>query len=465
MSPGTQISRDLNQGPVTRTLLAFAMPLLFSSFLQLVYNTTDMIVVGHFVGRDGLGAASIGGDVMHFVAFVSMGFSNAGQVIISQFTGAGMKEQVSRTVGTLFTFLGTAGLVFGLCGILLCDQLLGWINTPPEALSYARSYVMVCMSGLVFTYGYNIVSAILRGMGDSRHPFIFISISVCLNVVLDLVFVICFHWALFGVALATIISQAVSFITALAFLYRHRHNFGFAFRPRDFKPDESVLRPLLGLGLPMMLQSAAISFSMLFVNSWINSYGLVYSALTGIGNKLSLMANVINIALSTACSAMIGQAIGAERYERVKRIILVAQAVSGATALCMAVSVLTMPRLVFGIFTSDQDVLDTAMTYVPVALILFLGCGTRPAMNALVNGSGNFKLNLTVGILDGIVGRIGLAMLLGLTCHLGVYGFWYGSSLAGLVPALVGVVYYFSGKWRTRKYIIERARKRASVTP
>lgn len=450
-----KIVKDLNQGSVTKTMVLFALPLLFSGLIQMLYNTADMIIVGHFVGRDGLGAVSVGGDVLHFLAFAAMGFANAGQVIISQFLGAGMRDKAGKVIGTLFTFLLSTAVVLGALTFIFREPVLRWVNAPAEAWDYAVSYVAVCMSGMVFIYGYNIVSAVLRGMGDSRHPFIFVAIAAVLNIILDLLFVVVFKWAIFGVALATVLSQGISFILSIIFLYRHRVDFGFDFRLESFKIDREALAPLLKLGFPMLLQSAAISFSMLYVNRYINSYGVVAAAMNGIGNKVGMIVNIINFSFAAAASPMIGQAIGAEYYSRVPRIIRVSVAINTLISLIMAVVLIIAPRMVFGIFTSDKDVLDMAMTYIPVMMLLLAGSALRPPLSSLINGVGNFKLNFVVGILDGVVIRIGLSMLLGLACGMGIYGFWYGHAIAGFTPFVIGEIYYLSGRWRTRKYIVK----------
>jgi len=421
----------------------------------MLYNTADMIIIGHFVGTKGLAAVSVGGDVMHFLAFAAMGFANAGQVIISQYLGAGMRERAGKLIGTLFTFLLSAALVLGILTIIFREPVLRWVNAPEgETWDFAMSYVVVCMSGMLFIYGYNIVSAILRGMGDSKHPLIFVAVAATLNVILDLLFVVVFGWKVFGVAMATVLSQAASFILSIIFLYRHRVDFGFDFKLSSFKIDMQVLAPLLKLGLPMLLQSAAISFSMLYVNRYINGYGEVAAAMNGIGNKVGMIVNIINFSFAAAASPMIGQAIGAEYYSRVPRVVGVSLAINSAISILMAVILVLFPQMVFGIFTEDEKVMDLAIAYIPVALVLLAGSALRPPLGALINGVGNFKLNFLVGILDGVVLRIGLSMVLGIYCGFGIFGFWYGHAIAGFTPFVIGSIYYLTGRWRTRKYIV-----------
>ncbi len=442
--------RDLTQGSVTRLLLIFAFPLLCSNLLQTVYNMVDMIVIGRFVGREGLSAVSIGGDVLHFLTFLVMGFSNAGQVILSQYIGAGNRDRIRGTIGTMFTVTFLCAIVLTIVCYFGLDAFLTAMNTPAECFDYARQYGMTCVLGLVFIYGYNLVSAILRGMGDSKHPFIFIAVATVVNLVLDLVFVALLGMGPFGAALATVIGQGVSFLWALFYLYRHKEAFGFDFRPASFRPDPEVLPKLIQLGLPMILQSAAINFSMLFVNSYINSYGVVASAVTGVGNKLGSITAVVTNALSTAGSSMVGQNLGAEKYHRVPKIIGVSMVIDLAFAALLSFLTICFPRNIFGLFNDDPQVLDMAMSYIPVAVLLYVGFAMRSPFFALINGSGNAKLNLIVGLLDGVICRVGLAMLMGLAMGMGIMGFWLGNAFAGYMPFLIGGVYFLTGKWKRR---------------
>lgn len=444
------IIRDLTQGSVTQLLLVFAFPLLCSNLLQTFYNMVDMVVIGRFVGKTGLSAVSIGGDVLHFLTFLVMGFSNAGQVILSQYIGAGQHDRVKGTIGTMFTVtFGMAVVLSIFCSIFL-DNFLQLMNTPAECLQYTRDYSFICVLGLIFIYGYNLVSAILRGMGDSKHPFIFIAVATVVNLILDLVFVVGFGMGPAGAALATVIGQAVSFLWAIFYLYRHKEAFGFDFKLQSFRPDPVVLPKLVKLGLPMILQSAAINFSMLFVNSYINAYGVVASAVTGIGNKLGSITAVVTNALSTAGSSMVGQNIGAEKYHRVPKIIGVSAIFDVAFALLLSFLTVFFPRTIFGFFNSDPEVLDMAMTYIPVAVLLYMGFAARSPFFALINGSGNARLNLIVGLLDGVICRVGLAMLMGLAMNMGIMGFWLGNAFAGYMPFLIGGVYFLTGRWKKR---------------
>ena len=450
MQKKKELIRDLTVGSVPKTLLSFAAPLLLSGLLQMFYNLVDMLVVGRFVGTDGLSAVAIGGEVLQLMTFVAMGFSNAGQILISRYVGENRRDKVGKMVATLFTLLMSISVVIMVTFLFGYKGVINWLNTPAEIWEYTRQYSVTCVYGIVFIYGYNLVSAILRGMGDSKHPFQFIAIATGINVVLDLLFVGGLKMGPWGAALATVIGQAVSFLFAVRLLYRNREQIHFDFKPRNFRLHREVLGPLMALGIPMVIQSAAINFSMLYVNKVGNTYGTVAVAVTGVARKLETMLGVITQAVSAAGGAMVAQALGAGKTDRVPRVVGHALWIVAVPASVFAVITAIRPEWLFGLFSDDPAVLAMAVTYIPVALVQYLGATLRPASFALINGSGNSKLNLAVALLDGVVARIGLSLLLGIALGWGIHGFWYGNALSGLVPFLIGSTYLFSGKWKKR---------------
>ena len=440
--------RDLTKGPVVPQLFRFALPLFASNALQAVYNLVDMVIVGNYIGKAGMSAVSIGGDILHLLTFVAMGFSSAGQVIIARSVGAGRRDEIRKTIGTMFSFLLGISLVISVICYALRFHVLRWLNTPSASEAFAMDYMVTCVCGLFFIYGYNIVSAILRGMGDSRRPFLFIAIAALLNTVLDVTFVKYLGMEVFGAALATVIGQAVSFLTALVYLYRRRESFGFDFHPESFRIDGHAFRRLLALGIPMAIQSAAISFSKIVLMSWINLFDVTYSALAGIFNKVNVVSGVISQSFTTAGSTMVGQNLGAREYKRVNRILLTILWVNLALAALGTAVMALYPQTVYAAFTPDTDVLAAAGVLTLPIIINFFGSATRSVSFSLINGSGRARLNLAVAIIDGIISRMGLAALLGFALKWDCFGFWMGDSLAGLMPLVIGGIFYLSGRWR-----------------
>ena len=449
--------KDFTSGPVLRSLLTFSFPLFLSNLLQALYNLVDMVVVGQVVGAPGLSGISVGGDVLAMLTFIAIGFSDAGQVIISMYIGSGLKEKLSRFIGTMASFMALCAVVISGLFLLLRGEILTLLNTPAESWDQAMAYATTCMAGLIFIYGYNVVSAILRGMGDSRRPFLFIAIAAVLNVVLDLVFVVGFGWESFGAALATVLAQAVSFFTALGYLYKNRRRFGFELTPRHFRIDRRELLTLVKLGVPFALRQAAVLFSKFFINFWLNGYGVTVSAVSGIGYKLDVIGNLVGSAVSTAGSSMVGQNLGAGKYDRVPRILGCALLINGIFYSLLILVIGLFPRTIFGFFTGDQSVLAVCMEYLPFLLIIYAASALRNSMYAFTTGCGNSKFNFCVAVLDGFVVRIGLSVLLGLSFGLGYHGFWAGSAAAGFVPFLLGIGFYLSGTWRkTTASVVQR---------
>ena len=442
---------DMTTGNVTKLLLSFAFPLFVSNALQAVYNIVDMIVVGQYIGGAGMSAVSIGGDILHLLTFVAMGFSSAGQVLIARDVGSQNMNQVQKTIGTMFTFLLSISLVISFGCFFIRHNILHWLNTPAESYAFTMDYTVTCIVGLFFVYGYNIVSAILRGMGDSRRPFLFIAIAASLNIVLDIVFVAVCGMEVFGAARATIISQAGSFIVSLIYLYRRKESFGFDFKLKSFRIESVALKPLLALGIPMAIQSAAINLSKIVLMSWINLFGVVYSALAGVYNKINMMIGIVSNSFTAAGSTMVGQNLGAKQYERVPKIL---RTVGFCTILISTVVAFVMVGFqdsIYRMFTSDEVVVSNAYILLIPIILNFYGAATRSIAFSLINGSGNTKLNYAVAVLDGIISRIGIAALLGFMVKMGCQGFWYGDALAGFIPIVIGMCYYFWGNWKKVK--------------
>lgn len=440
--------RDMTRGPVVPLLIRFTLPLFVSNALQAVYNLVDMVIVGNYIGKAGMSAVSIGGDILHLLTFVAMGFSSAGQVIIAQAVGAQRHDDIRKTIGTMFTFLLSFSLIMAAVCYGLRFSVLGWLNTPSAAYDYTMDYMVTCVCGLVFIYGYNIVSAILRGMGDSKRPFVFIGIAAVLNIVLDIVFVKYLGLAVFGAALATVIGQGVSFLASIAYLYRHRESFGFDFRLSSFRIDGPQFKCLLALGIPMAIQSAAVNFSKIILTSWINLFDVTYSALAGVFNKINIMCGVISQSFTAAGSTMVGQNLGAREYRRVNQILTAIAAFCIGLSSLLTAAMLLWPDAIYGIFTTDAEVLALASVLTLPIILNFYGSATRSVAFSLINGSGKSKLNLAVAIIDGVIARVGLAALLGFALKLNCRGFWLGDSLAGFMPMVIGAVFYLSGRWK-----------------
>lgn len=445
------LGTDLTVGHVGKQLIIFAIPFMFANLLQTLYNMVDAVIVGQFVGANGLSAVSSCGELIQFYTFIAIGFGGAGQTLIGQFVGAGKKDRLNRTIGTLFTLLlGMAVLVSVFCRLTWKWQL-NLINLPEEALSSGRDYFLICTFGMLFIFGYNLVSSILRGMGDSKHPLIFIAIASVSNLVLDLLFVAVFHMGTAGAALATILGQALSFLCALVYLYRNREQFGFDFKAESFLPDGSLVSPLMKLGIPMSAQGALISISMLYVYSMINGFGVAASAANGIQLKLANVNRIITNSMGTAGAATIAQCIGAGKYDRAKSVFNWTLVITLAYALLYSALLILFPGQIFSLFSRDQAVLAFASTACLFSAGDNFGGAFRSPCNSMVNGTGAAILGLVSSIMDGVIARIGLSILFGNVIGMGIKGYWLGNMLAGYVSVAILLPFVLSGAWKKKK--------------
>ena len=263
------LSKDFTQGNIARQLFFFAIPFMASNALQVLYSTIDMIIVGEFVGTPGLSAVSQSSQIINFATMVCLGFSNAGQVLLAQALGAKKRKEMNDIIGTLFTSISVVALIFTCVMLFAQTWILNIMKIPEESYQMARDYLVICAVGLIFTAGYNMVSAVLRGMGDAKRPFLFIGIAFVVNLVLDILFTGVLGWGVAGAAWATIIGQAVSFIFSLFYLYRKKELFGFDFKIKSLAPKGKYVKMIAELGTPMAIQSGCINLSMLVVNAVI----------------------------------------------------------------------------------------------------------------------------------------------------------------------------------------------------
>lgn len=454
-SKNNSMINDMTSGNLLKQMVKFAWPILIANLLQTAYNMVDMIIVGRFVGSAGLAGVYNGGDILTMFTFICFGFTGAGQVMIGQFVGKKDKDGIRKAIGTMSTSVFILALFFMLVGLVFGKKFLHLVNTPEASYQYAVDYLYTCTFGIVFIFGYNLVSSVLRGMGDSKRPMLFVGIAAVLNTTLDLLFVTKFNMGTFGAALATVIGQAVSFIISVIFLYRRKEAFGFDFKLSSFKPDSHIVSLIFKLGLPMALQFAALSLSGLFVSSFINKYGVTVSAVTSIGDRLAHITNVVSGAFMTATSSIIAQNIAAGNQKRVSKSVLYCAIIGFTAAIIFASIVFFAPRQVFSIFNTDPEVLDMSEIYRPIAVLNFIGFAARAPFMAIMTGTGAATLSLITGIMDGIVMRISLAMLLGVALGYGIMGLWYGSVIAGYAPFVIGLVYFISGAWKRRKLFVD----------
>ena len=451
-----RLSKDFTQGSIPKQLFFFALPFMASNALMVLYSTVDMIVVGEFVGTPGLSAVSQSSQIVNFASLVCLGFSNAGQVLISQALGAKKHREMSDIIGTLFCFVMILAAVMSAIMLFGRELIMTAIKIPVESADMAMDYLVICAAGLMFTAGYNMVSAVLRGMGDSKRPFLFIGIASLVNLVLDLLFTGLLGWGVAGAAWATIIGQAVSLVFSVVYLLKRREAFGFDFRKESFRLNGKYVKMITSLGTPMAIQSGCINLSMLFVNSMINDVGVVASATFGVGVRIDDIVNKLSQGIHYAAMPMISQNIGAGQQKRAQKVVHWAWIFSLAfTAVCIVLYV-AFGKQLFMVFSDDPAVHAMSGTFIAAILWMFPALAIMRGSGAFIQGIGNAKLSMVLAILDGVVLRIGLSWLFGIALNWGFFGFVLGYGLAPYGFAIPSLIYFLSGVWKKRRALAEK---------
>lgn len=451
-----RLTKDFRTGSIPKQLLLFMLPFMFSNALQVFYSTVDMVIVGKNVGTAGISAVGQSSMIVNFVTMVSLGYSNAGQVLVSQALGAEKKKEVNSIIGTLFTLILLLGFVLSGIILLLRNNIMDWMNiVDPLQRKYALDYLIICGAGLTFTAGYNMVSAVLRGMGDSKSPLLFIVIASVINLVLDILFTGILGWEVAGAAWATIIGQVVSFLFSLLYLYHRKEAFGFDFKLKSFVPEKKYVGMILNLGTPIAIQAACINVSMLFVNAMVNGLGVVQSATFSAGVKIDDIINKISMGVQHAGMPMIGQNIAAGENGRSKKVVHWSWIYSGILTVIFMLCYAFFGKDLFALFDSNPDVLNLCGTFIAAILWLFPPLVIMRGTQAFIQGTGNTKLGMILSLLDGVILRVGLSWLLGDFMNLGFYGFVLGYALAPYGCAIPGLIYFLSGVWEKRKTVAE----------
>jgi len=317
-------------------------------------------------------------------------------------------------------------------------------------------YLVICGAGLVFTAGYNMVSAVLRGMGDSKRPFLFIGIASVVNLVLDILFTGFWGWEVVGAAWATIIGQAVSFLFSLFYLYRRREAFGFDFKKESFRVSRHYTGMIASLGTPMAIQSGCINLSMLFVNAMINDVGVVASATFGVGVRIDDIVNKISQGIQYAAMPMISQNIAAQKQDRAVQVVRWAWVFSSVLTVIFMTAYVLFGKNLFMAFSDDPLVHGMSGTFIRAILWMFPALAVMRGSSAFIQGIGNARMSMVLALLDGVVLRIGLSWLFGIALDWGFYGFVLGYGVAAYGCAIPGMAYFLSGKWKKRRTLAEK---------
>ncbi|MDD4509570.1 MAG: MATE family efflux transporter [Oscillospiraceae bacterium] len=441
-----QFEKDLSQGSVAKQLFLFAIPFIITNLVQSLYSVADMIIVGQFAGTVSMSGVNIGSQVSLLITMLVIGLSAGGTVLIAQYKGFGAREELTRTIGTLFSVLFVLAIVLTVVMFLFSVPILHLIQTPPEAFEESKRYLLVTVAGTIFIFGYNAFSAVFRGMGNSKLPLIFVSIACLANVFLDLLLVAFFKMGALGAAVATVSSQALSMILCIIFL--RRSDFVFDFRLKSFRFHKEQLKKLLEIGIPTSIQNTITHASFIVLTAMVNTISVSASAGVGAVAKFNSFAILPAIAVGNSVSAMSAQNIGAGEEKRAVKTMNVGILLAFVMSLIMFVIATLFPEPILQIFGNDPDMIREGALYMQAFKYDFLIVPVLFCFNGLFIGSGHSTFSLINSILSSIIIRIPISYLFGMSMGQGVFGVGIGAPLATFVSSVIGLFYFLSDRWR-----------------
>lgn len=445
------MEQDLTQGNIYKSLLNFSIPFVIANFLQAVYGAVDLAVVSYYTGATGLSAVSIGTQIMQIINGMILGLTMGGTILIGQYYGSKREKDVIETIGTLF--ISGIILSFIITGIMFLSikPLLKILQTPSAAYIDAKNYVLVASLGVVFIFGYNVVSAILRGLGDSKSPLYFIGIACICNVLLDILFVGSFNMRAYGAALATIVSQGISMVLAL--IYLSRKKFIFKFKAENFVLHREKAKRLLSLGLPLSLQEVLLWGSFLFIVAIANKMGVAQSGAVGVVAKVETFAMLPAMALSNALAALAAQNIGAGKPERAKKSLNISIFISLIISLFFFIWGQVFPESIMKLFNADPSVTIAGVEYLKSFSYDFILVAFKFNFNGFLNGCGCTRFAMINGITSSVLVRVPLAYILGVSISKGMIGLGAAAPIATIVSMCVSMIYIKTERWKTRAII------------
>lgn len=443
-----QISNQITEGVIWKQLLFFFFPILFGTFFQQLYNTTDAVIVGKFVGKEAL--AAVGGPAATLINLLIgffTGLSSGATVIISQYYGAGKREEVKKTVHTAIALSIAGGAVIMVLGFLFSGAALRAMHTPDDILSLSVVYMRVYFFGVIPSLIYNMGSGILRAVGDSRRPLYFLILSCIANIILDILFVTILKMGVLGVAVATALSQVISAFMVTAALMKSEDSYRLYIKEVRFSPV--LLHNIIRIGLPAGIQTTMYSAANLIVQSSINSFGTdTIAAWTAYG-KIDGIFWMIMSAYGVSITTFAGQNFGAGKYERIRKSVRICLGMAAFTSILLSVIVLAGGRIFFSLFTDDPDVVSIGLgmmrvispSYVAYICIEILGGTTRGCGDAV------FPMLITgIGV---CVLRVAWTLAaVPLRPEVSTVAFSY--PLTWTVTSLLFIIYYLKGDWMKR---------------
>jgi len=440
---------DLTEGKPGKLIFRFATPMLIGNVFQQVYNVTDSIIVGKFLGKEALAAVGASFPLIFLLISFIIGIASGSTIIISQFFGARDEDKVRKTIDTLYIFLFFASILITILGIIFSGPIFRLIKLPEELIPQATLYMNWYLTGSIFFFGFNGTSAILRGLGDSKTPLYFLIISTVANILLDLLFIVVFKWGITGAALATVIAQAGAFLTTVIYLNRTHPLINLSWRKLDW--DKQIFRDSVKIGLPTGFQQTFVSLGMIALLRIVNDYGTNVIAAYSVAGRIDGMAGLPAMNFGAALSTYVGQNIGARKMDRIKLGLKATLNMSIWTAVITSLLIIIFRHELMGLFVSDKAVIDIGAEYLTIVGSFYIIFSTMFVVGGVMRGAGDTLIPMFITLFSLWIIRIPLAAIL--SKYWGVHGIWWAIPIAWFMGTTLSYIYYKTGIWKKKSLI------------
>ncbi|MDO4622826.1 MAG: MATE family efflux transporter [Eubacteriales bacterium] len=439
---------DMTKDNPVKVMSAFAVPLFIGSVFQQVYNMVDSIVVGNFVGYEALAAVGACGGPFNLIIALLTGLTGGTSVVMAQYFGAKDSGKLKETFTTAILVNGAVGILLTILGFLVTRPLLMIMRTPEELLDKAVLYMTIMCAGILVNCMYNGMSAVLRALGDSITPLVVLVIASLLNVVLDLLFVVGFHMGVAGVAVATVLAQAVSAV--FCFLYTIHRIPELRFRFRDLRINRKVASDIIRIGVPSALSSSGVSISVIFMQTTINGFGAMVVAAYTIGNRAEQIGMCLAYSIGISVGTFCGQNIGAKRMDRVKEGMRIGCIIAVVYAAVVSLGMILFAAPLAGIFSQDQEVIGIAVEVIYVTMLFGPMLGLVFVFQNFLRSAGDVAPTVWMSVTE-IVARSILAFVF--ASIWGRIGIWWATPVGWTASLLIGILRYRNGNWKKKQLI------------
>jgi len=445
-------AQDMTVGKPLSNLIAFSVPLLIGNLAQQMYNTADSIIVGKYVGDSALAAVGTSGPILNLLLLLFMGISTGAGILVSQYFGAHRQEELEKSVGTCLTLTFIASLIIMAVGPLIIEPLMTLLDTPPDVYDMAVDYLMIVTVGIMGSAYYNIGSGILRGLGDSVSPLIFLIVACMLNIVLDIVFVANFGMTADGVALATVIAQTVS---AFLCVWKITHmKKTLTVKRKNLIPDKYITSKTIRLGLPSGLTQMIFSMAAIVVQALTNSFGTSVIACAIVVMRVDGFAMMPNFTFGMAMTTFVGQNVGAGRLDRVQEGVKKGTAAGLLVATVLVAAILIFGKNLIHMFTETQEVIDLGTHMLRILALGYIAMAVTQTLSGVMRGAGDTITPMWISLLSTVVIRMPLAYGLAYITRSEAMpagnpdSIFISLLISWLMGALITTAFYRRGKWR-----------------